>query len=399
MLIVLALGSAVSLSAHKVTPDPTVQFFVRPAGDRVSVKVWLPVVALADANLPRTSDGHFIAGEIRGALELVARGIARDLELQQGAEPLGSPTVVTTLSPDESFVAIDLDFPSQSGTGDLSARFHPFRAYGQIIATEVRYIVDDNTARTVVVDGQAQRISFTPGVVQVAQQFVNEAGAALFDGTDLLLWAVCLVAVAGAARRIAVAVVSLLAGHVLVVALVVSGLLTLSTSASMVMAALAASTVVMLAIQTFGAPASRWLPLLGFAFGAFSGAATGNRLLHEWGFAGDHGGVAFLAFVLTLSAGQLWLVALLASAAGLVRRRGRAAELAVLSTAIFAGHAAIHRVVDQGQALADAGTYSLDRFLFTLTTGWAALILCAGIISAVLPSRLATRAGAPIEET
>jgi hypothetical protein len=55
-----------------------------------------------------------------------------------------------------------------------------------------------------------------------------------------------------------------------------------------------------------------------------------------------------------------------------------------MSTAIFAGHAALHRVVDQGQALADAGSLTLDRFLFAVTVGWAAVILCAGILDTVL---------------
>ena len=72
------------------------------------------------------------------------------------------------------------------------------------------------------------------------------------------------------------------------------------------------------------------------------------------------------------------------------RRRALAyvlALLAVLSLAVFAGHAAVHRVIDQGQALADAGTFTLDRFLFTVTVGWAMLILCAGIIGALLSAK------------
>ena len=80
------------------------------------------------------------------------------------------------------------------------------------------------------------------------------------------------------------------------------------------------------------------------------------------GFAGAHVVAALLGFLLTVSIGELWVIALLGSAAGLIRRRGRIAELAVLSTAIFAGHAALHRVIDQGQALADAGTVHARSF-------------------------------------
>src|SRR5262249_43185819 len=103
-----------------------------------------------------------------------------------------------------------------------------------------------------------------------------------------------------------------------------------------------------------------------------------------------HVTTGLLAFLVTVSVGEIWVVALLWSAAGLIRRRGRIAELAVLATALFAGHAALHRVLDQGQALADAGTCSLDRFLVTVAVGWAVLILSAGILGTLLSPGIGT---------
>jgi hypothetical protein len=381
--VLLLLGGA-PLSAHKVVPDPIVQVFLKPAGDHLAVKVWLPVIALGDANLPRTSDGRFIQGEIRAALDVVARGVARDLELQAGDFPLAFPSVATTLSPDESFVAIDLDYPLQTDQTDLSARFHTFRGNGQVIATEVHYIVDDTHTRTFVVDGQPQRISFAPNMVEVFRHFVDGGIDVLRQNVDFILFAICLIAVARFSGTTAVAVAAFAVGQILVVFLSAAGLLTLSPSAMLALAALAASVVVVLAIQDVTSPESRWLPALCFAFGALNGAGIAARLAHEWGFTGAHVATALLGFVLTVLIGQVWVIALLWSAAGLIRRRGRIAELAVVSTAIFAGHAAVHRVIDQGQALADAGTFTLDRFLFTVTVGWALLILCAGILGTVL---------------
>jgi hypothetical protein len=380
----LVLAGAGGLSAHNVVPDPIVEVFLRPTGDHLAVKVWLPMIALGDANLPRTSDGHFNPDEIRPALGVVARGVARDLELQEGDNPLPPPMVATTMSPDESFVAIDLDYPIQPDRTDLSARFHTFRGGGQIIATQVHFIVDDRHTRTFVVDGQPQRISFAPTVLEVLRHFVDEGSDVLFEGAAFLLFAVCLIAVGRTSRTTNVAVRALLAGQILVVVLSAGGLLVLSSSTMLALEALAASAVVVLAIQDVTSPQSRWLPALCFAFGAMNGAGTAGRLLHDWGFTGTHAIAGLLGFVFTVAIGEIWVIALLWSAAGLIRRRGRIAELAVMSTAIFAGHAALHRVIDQGQSLADAGAFTLDRFLFTVTVGWAALILCAGILEAVL---------------
>jgi hypothetical protein len=376
-LLLLGRGE---LLAHKVAPDPTVEVFLRTTGNHLAVKVWLPMIALGDANLPRTPDGHFIQGEIRPALDVVARGIARDLELQDGGDRLAPPTIATTMSPDESFVAIDLDYPLPPDRSDLSARFHTFRGNGQVLPTQVHYIVDDHRTRNFVVDGPPLHISFAPTALEVLRHFVNEGSDGLFESADFLLLGLCLIAVARSSRTLRTAVTALLAGQVLVVVLSAVGLLVMVPSAMFVLAALAASAVVVLAILDVTSPESRWLPTLCFAFGAMTGVEIAARLLHDWGFTGTHVVAGVLGFVLTVSVGEIWVIALLWSAAGLIRRRGRIADLAVLSTAIFAGHAALHRVLDQGQALAEAGAFTLDRFLLTVTVGWALLILGAGIL-------------------
>jgi hypothetical protein len=385
-----AVSGGGSLQAHKVTPDPTVEVFLKRTGDHLAVKVWLPMIALADANLPRTPDGHFLQDQIKPALDIVARGIARDLELQAADDSLPPPTVATTLSPDESFLAIDLDYPVGASRSDLSGRFHPFRGNGQMIVTQVHYSVDDRTTRNFLVDGQPLRISFAPSVVEVVRHFVDEASDVLFESGDFLLFAVCLIAVARSSRTMSIAVAALLAGQVTVVALSAAGVLVVSPATMTALAALAASAVVVLAIQAVTSPESRWLPALCVAFGAMSGPGIASRLLHDWGFTGTHVTAGLLGFVATVSIGEIWVVALLWSAAGVIRRRGRIAELAVLATALFAGHAALHRVIDQGQALADAGAFSLDRFLVTVTVGWALLILSAGILDTFLSAEMGT---------
>src|SRR5262249_34851743 len=275
---------------------------------------------------PRTSDGYFIPDQIKPALDIVARGIARDLELQAADDPLAAPAVATTMSPDESFLAIDLDYFTGANRSDVSGRFHTFRGNGQVIVTQVHYSVDDRPTRNFVVDGQPLRISFAPSAVEVVRHFVDEGSDVLFESGDFLLFVVCLIAVARSSTTMSVAVAALLAGQVTVIALSASGVLVLSPATMTVLAALAASAVVVLAIQDVTSPESRWLPALCFAFGATSGPGIAARLLHDWGFTGAHVTAGLLGFVATVSVGEIWVVALLWSAAGLIRRRGRTAQ-------------------------------------------------------------------------
>ena len=75
----------------------------------------------------------------------------------------------------------------------------------------------------------------------------------------------------------------------------------------------------------------------------------------------------------------------MASAAGLIYRWPRGAG--ALDDAGARGdrrrHTALHRVSDSSQRLTDAGIPA-DRLLMTVTLGWAAAILCAGIAGSLL---------------
>ena len=378
----LAVAGCATLAAHDVTPPTGVDVFLQPGPAQLVVKVWLPMPALTDANLPWTEDGRLDQEQIRPALDLVARGVARDLDLRHSGEPLSPSAVATTLSPDESFVAVDLTYPALSSSADLSARFHTFRGDRGQIPTRVHYVVDAQTTRTFLVDAGPQRISFSPTVTDVLRRFVDTGIAALRDGAEFLLVAVCLVAVSRQRRTLVVAAGSLLAGQLLATVTVASGVVALTPETTAAISALAASAIAVLAIQTIVSPESRWLPALCVLVGLSSGAARlGTTLLRESAFAGGHGLSAGLALAAAVSVGEIWAIALMSAAAGLLRGRGRLAELAVMSAAIFAGHAALHRVVDQSERLVDAGATTVDRFFIMLTLGWAIAVLCAGIVS------------------
>jgi len=182
-LLLLSVGLA-HPSAHTVVPEPIVDAVVRTAGDRLTVQLRLPILALADANLPKSADGHFVQNEIGPALVLVGRGIARDLELQQGDDALPMPTIAASLSPDETFATVDLEYLVRPNRTDFSALFHTFRSGGQIIRTQVRYVVNPDTTRTFSIEGEPQRVAFDPGSFQAVQHFLARGTDTLLNGGD-----------------------------------------------------------------------------------------------------------------------------------------------------------------------------------------------------------------------
>lgn len=381
--VLLSSVGVAHASAHDVAPEPTVDVHLRPLGGHLTVELRLPIEALADANLPRNPDGHFVPDEIGQALELVARGIARDLEIQQGDDLLAMPTVSASLSADEALAAVLLDYLIRPDRSDLSARLRSFRAGRRVITTEAHYVVDLRTTRTFRIAGDPERVAFDPSSTQVFARFLSRGTDLLLDGGDFFLFGLCLIAPLGRKRSFARACGALLAGQVCAIGLSGFGRPPLPPGALLTVQAVAASAIVVAALQDLVSPHSRWLWPLAFAFGLANGLSIGDQFLRESAFAGSRSALGLLAWILVVTLGQLWALVLLSSAADLLRRRGRTVQLAVLALSLFAGHSALHRLVDRSELLAELGAITLDRFLMILTLAWASVILCAGILQAL----------------
>jgi HupE / UreJ protein len=387
LALLLLAAAAAPLSAHNVTPEPVVDVYVRPAREHLLVQVRAPIGAFADANLPRTSDGHLALDQIGPALDLVARGFAGDLEFQQGDDLLPMPAITSSISSDEASTTLDFDYLVRADPSALSARFHPFLSGGQVIRTIVHYGVEGRAERTFSIGGDPVRVRLDPSPGQALQYFVARGTDALLNGGDFLLFALCLIAPIRRKDVLVSACAALVAGETLSIALAGAGRIQVAPAVLLSVQAFAASAIVVTAIQALTSPRSRWLPFLALGVGLVLGLDLGTGFEAEASFAGAHLMVGLLALLLVVAIGQVWLVALLASAAALLRRGGGPASLAVLALALFAGHSALHRLADRAQLLADGGSIAFDRFLLMLTLAWAGAILCAGISSAVLFTR------------
>lgn len=385
---VLLLSAGIArTSAHNVRPEPVVEVFVKPTGDHVTVQLRLPIAVLADANLPRNPDGRLAQNDIAQALNLVARGIARDLEFQQGDDLLAMSAVSASLSADEELALIDLDYLIGPDRSPLSARLRPFRAGGQVVRTDAHYIVDARAPRTFRIAGEPERVTFEPAPTQVLGRFIRRGIEVLLSASDYFLFALCLIAPLRSRRAFLGACTALLAGQAIGIVSVSVGRLPVTPAVLLTIQASAVSAVVVAAIQDLVNPHSRWLWPLALTFGLANGLSIGERFLSEASFAGSYVALGLLAWLIAIELGQVWVIALLASAAGLLRRRGLIAQLAVLALALFAGHTSLHRLVDRSELLAELGAITLDRFLMILTLAWACLILCTGILEAILPAR------------
>ena len=159
-----------------------------------------------------------------------------------------------------------------------------------------------------------------------------------------------------------------------------------------VLVTVAASVVVVAALQNIVRARERLVLALTLTFGLLNGVAFGHEFVVAAPFAWSHAAVAALVFAGTVLVGELWLGALAWATRTWLDERGVPERvLAVLASAVII-HTAAHRLVERGQIVARAGTFGAERVLVAITLAWIAVMLAVAVANA-LSARGARRRG------
>jgi hypothetical protein len=378
--VLLLLGGTRLLAADD-TPAPVAEIRITTEGERLTVFAHLPIAALSDVNLPREPGGRLITEQLGPPLQLVARNLATSLEFEQQEAPLPMPTLHAVLTADGTAVDVELDYLVRAGLGNLSARLSPFRALPDLVPTVARFIVSPNVTRTFEIRGAPERVWFEPTAAQALGQFVGRGARALVDGWNVALFVLCLVVPIGGARTWRSSAAALLAGEAIAASMAAIGGLVIPPAVVPAMLAIAASAVVIAALQAMVNPASRWRLPLALLFGAANGLLIGNTFRETLSLAGSHAALSFGALIAVILLGQIWLLALLFSATLLLYRWGVPERVAVITMTIYVSHEALHLIGDAAVRLTQTTPIGYEHFLTALTLTWAVVVLAAGLLS------------------
>lgn len=387
-LAAFLMAGTCALSAHDPTAPPVVEMAVRQ-DTRVTVSMHVPAAALADANLPRGADGRLATDGLQIPLATVARGLSQALDIKLGEVPLPPPEIRVTTGADGESADIQLLYGAPEAEGPLSARLQQFRAGGERIRTVVRYEPGPRRARTFELSGDYGRVVLEPAIGRVIGDFIARALDTLLAAGTFLLVACALIAPLRSPRTLAVALATFVAGECVFLAVVGLDLWTVSDSALAVSRIVTASTIVVLAALGLLAPRSRWLPALAALSGASFGVDLGHQFSGVAAFAGSHVGAALLVFTVILGLGQVWILALLAAAAGLVYRWRVPEQWGTVTLVVVVAHASLHRISESIQPLVDAGVH-VDRLLILIAAGWAGATLGVRLVDTLLGHNDAT---------
>src|SRR6266567_5117966 len=219
MLSSLPIGAA----AHDIPSDVRVQAFVKPAGQRLQLLVRVPLAAMNEVDFPRRGPGYLDLAHAESALRHAASlWIADNIELYENDARLDDARIVDvriSLPSDKSFASYEEALAHVTGArlpenmelywnqqlldmlleytivSDRSAfSIQPRLArLGLRVVTALTFVPPAGASRAFEFHGNPGLVRLDPRWHQAALRFVESGFLHIFDGTDHLLFILCLV--------------------------------------------------------------------------------------------------------------------------------------------------------------------------------------------------------------
>jgi hypothetical protein len=400
-----------SLGAHDIPSDVTVHVLAKPAGSRLQVLVRAPLAVVRDLEFPERPDGYLDVEKLAPLLPDAAKiWIADSVEVRENGASLGKASIAATrlsLPSDRSFASFDsalahsreaplvggdgvvwnqvlfdvlLEYPIASERSDFSLR-PAFAGLGARVVTVLRYCSPQGAVRAFEFDGDPGFVPLDPGWREASLRFVKLGFTHILDGTDHLLFLLCLVIPLRRLRPLAVAVSAFTVAHSFTLVASAYDLAPGALWFPPLVETLIAVSIVWLALENIaGARRShRWVAA--FGFGLIHGFGFSFALREKLQFAGSHLLASLLSFNIGVELGQLAVLALLVPALAALFRWVVAERMGTIILSAIVAHTAWHWMLERGAALRRFQPPDLDTAFLAGAARWTlAIVVLAGIV-------------------
>jgi hypothetical protein len=384
--LAIVVGVANRGAAHEIPNDVTVHVIVKPSSDRVELLVRIPLEAAQDIEFPTFGQGYLDIARAGPALRNAALvWLADDLEVYADGQRLGPPRLVAaraSIPSDRSFVDYDsarahvlglplaagtelvwrqalldvlFEMPLESEASALAIR-PDFERLGLRVVTVVRLAAADGRERMFELHGEPELVALDPRWHQAALRFVRQGFAHILDGTDHLLFLLCLVLPFRADFRALVYIVTAFTvAHSITLIGSAYGLAPDTLWFTPLVETLIAASIFYMAVENIVAANVRMRWVIACAFGLVHGFGFSFALRNALQFAGDHVLMSLLAFNVGVELGQLLVLALLIPLLGVTFRYVVRERIGIIVISVIVAHTAWHWMADRYAVLREFG--------------------------------------------
>jgi hypothetical protein len=395
--LVFLLPSAAA--AHDIPADVTVQAYLKPEGQRMQLLVRAPLGALRDVLYPTRGPGYLDLARADPSLRQAAsQWIADAVELYEEDVRLFPPRIVAvrvSLPSDRSFGTYEeaaahltgrplpddtelywnqaiLDVWFEYAIHSQASRFSVRPGLGRLglrVVTALRFLLPAGAVRAFELAGDPGLVPLDPRWHQAALRFVELGFWHILDGTDHLLFLLCLVIPFRRLRALVLVVTSFTLAHSITLVASAFGFAPDALWFPPLVETLIAASIVYMALENIVAPRLGRRGMITFGFGLVHGFGFSFALRQTLQFAGSHLLTSLLSFNLGVELGQLLVLALMVPTLDLLFRFAVPERIGTIVLSALVAHTGWHWMVERGDRL--------RQFRFAWPTVDAALLASA----------------------
>jgi hypothetical protein len=396
--------------AHDIPNDLTVQAFLKPDGQTLRLLVRVPLRAIRDVDFPSRGKEGFIDLERTEPLlpDAATLWISDFVGLYEGDVALPKPRVAAvrlSLPSDRSFgsyeealasvngpkLATDVfwdqlmldalfEYPIHSEGARFSIDPSGLARLGVRVVTSLRFLPPGGAIRAFEFDEEPGLVRLDPRWYQAAGRFVELGFRHILDGTDHLLFLLCLVIPFRRFRALIPVVTAFTVAHSITLIASAYGWAPSAGWFPPLIETLIAVSIVYMALENIAGGATvtrRWM--IAFGFGLVHGFGFSFALRQTLQLAGSHMLTSLLSFNVGVELGQLLVLALLIPALDLLFRYAVAERMGTIILSALVAHTAWHWMMERWAVLRRYRIQmpAFDAALWASALRWLMLIVIA----------------------
>ncbi|MEY4635425.1 MAG: hypothetical protein RJA55_1223 [Acidobacteriota bacterium] len=382
VVVLLLVLLAPRAGAHDVPNEVTVFGFVRPQAETLTLLLRVPLKSLRDLDIPTYTTGFLDFSRVDRALTDATNLWIRDyVEIYENGQRLASPAIKAlrvSLPGDRSFDAygtaleniltgprlgqetqiyweqgmldLALDYAIASEQSDFAVRPGLSRL-GLQVNVVLRFAQPGKPERAFDIHAETGIVHLDPRWHQASYLFAREGFFHILDGTDHLLFLLCLVVPFRKLRGLVVVVTSFTIAHSVTLIASAYGMAPDGLWFAPLIETLIAISIVYMAFENIvGAQLSRrWM--VTFGFGLIHGFGFSFLLRERMQFAGEHLVASLLAFNVGVELGQVFVLILAVPLLTLTFRYVVAERIGTILLSALVAHTAWHWATERGSVL------------------------------------------------
>lgn len=410
VVVPLAFAFANRAHAHEIPTDVVIHTILKPEGDRLNFLVRVPLEAMRDINFPESGPGYLVISQADKTIrDAATTWIAREVTLYENGLPLEDWNIVAArlslpsgssvnsyadayqnvtsprlpdsinLLRNQAMLDVLIRYPIESASSEFSVDAD-FALLGLRTTTVMRFMPIDGAERLFQFSGDPGLVPLDPRWHHAFFRFVKNGITHILDGTDHLLFVICLLIPFRRLRPLVAIITSFTVAHSITLIASTFGLVPNVLWFPALIETLIAASIVYMAIENIVGSKWRRRWLIAFAFGLVHGFGFSFALTETLQFAGTHVLTSLLAFNLGVEIGQLLIILVAVPILNLLFRTPSAERFGTIILSAILAHSGWHWMSDRASDLA-AYTYHwpvMNYAFLALLMRWLMLTLIIG---------------------